>query len=85
MDANEIVKKLGWEQMVALQNLKKHPDTEGSALCKMSDMSFAELSSLGEMGLIDIGDERLLPKQLHPTLTELGKEVLALCELRGIV
>lgn len=85
MNAVEIVKQLGYEQMRVLQELKNKPDSEGSVLCKDADCSFSELFSLGEKGLIDVGMDRLEPKRVHPALTDLGREVLALCESEGIV
>ena len=69
--------KLGYEQNIALQIIRDKPDTEGSKICKMSDCSFEELHLLADYGFIDIGNERLKPFAVHPTITEAGKLALA--------
>jgi hypothetical protein len=74
MDATRIFESLGYEQLRALHILSVTPDIEGTALCKAADCSWAESFALAEKGLIDIGENRLHPQQLHPTLTDLGRE-----------
>jgi hypothetical protein len=69
---------LGWSQIVALRTLRDTPDIEGSDLCRRADMSFDELFSLADRGLIDIGKERIRQNALHPVLLDVG--LLALDE-----
>jgi hypothetical protein len=71
-----LIDNLGYEQLKALAVLNKTPDIEGTALCKQADCSWDEMFKLAEAGLIDIGEARLAPKQLNPTLTDKGKEAL---------
>lgn len=73
-----LIDNLGYEQLRALAILNKMPDIEGSALCKQADCSWDEMFTLAELGLINIGEERLAPKQLNPTLTDQGREALKL-------
>lgn len=73
---------LGYEQMRALTILAATPNLEGSSLCKQADCSWDELFQLAEKGLIDIGEERLFEKQLHPQLTNAGRHCVAEIENR---
>jgi hypothetical protein len=79
------IENLGWEQLVALRVIRDTLNMEGSAICKAADCSFAELFTLAQEGLIDLGEERLEPKRLHPTLTSEGLVVLKEAEERGIL
>lgn len=72
------LEKLGYEPLRALAILNRTPDIEGTALCSQADCSWDEMATMAEMGLIDAGAERLAPKRMHPTLTDLGKETLRL-------
>jgi hypothetical protein len=67
---------LGYEQLRALAILGKTPDLSGTDLCSRADCSWDEMFTMAERGLLDIGEERLAPNQLHPTLTDLGRETL---------
>jgi hypothetical protein len=71
-----ILDTLGYEQLRALAILNKTPDLSGVDLCSRADCSWDEMFTMAELGLIDMGEERIAPKQLHPTLTDLGKETL---------
>jgi hypothetical protein len=71
-----LIENLGYEQLKALRILRDTPDIEGTALCKQADCSWEEMFRLAESGLITIGEERLAPKRLNPTLTTLGEQAL---------
>jgi hypothetical protein len=76
--AMSALEKLGYEPLRALAILDKTPGIEGTALCSRADCSWDEMFKMAEMGLIDAGADRLEPKRMHPTLTDLGKETLRL-------
>lgn len=76
---------LGYEQLLALKVMRNAPDMEGSAICKDAGCSFQELYGLEQKGLINIGDERLKPKALHPTITAEGIETLDEAERKAII
>ena len=79
------IEGLGYEQLLALRVLRDKPDTEASAVCKETGCSFEELFALADKGLIDIGEERLMPEALHPTVTNEGLATLKEAEERDII
>jgi len=68
--------ELGYEQFLALLMIKDLPDMEGSEIAKKADCSWDELFQLSEIGFIDLGMDRIKPNQVHPIITELGKQFI---------
>ena len=76
---------LGWEQLIAMRFMRDKLDTEASIIAKECDCSWEELFALVGKGLIDIGSERIAPKQMHPFITSKGIAVVLEAENQGII
>lgn len=76
---------LGYEQLLLLRILRDTPDIEGTEAAKRADCSWDEMSKLSHMGFIDLGSERLAPKQLHPVITDAGLEILKQAKVHEIL
>lgn len=74
-----------YEELIALQKLSDMPDMEGMAICLAADCSISELFHLADAGLIEIGNERLEPKKLHPIITSAGIKVLTEAKQNGVI
>jgi hypothetical protein len=72
------VTKLGYEQIKALQilNDRAAENIEASALCDEAGCAWYELFALSELGLVNAGMERLERYQVHPVITDSGREAL---------
>lgn len=79
-----MIEHLGYEQIKALRVMRDTPNKGGAEICAEADCSWDELFALSDRGLIAIGEERLKPKELHPTITEAGLSALAEAEFRSL-
>lgn len=79
------IERLGYEQLIALRTMRDTPGMEGTAICKASDCSFDELFALAQEGLIELGMERMKPKEIHPMLTDDGIAALTEAEQLGVL
>lgn len=71
---------LGYEQLLALKIMRDTPDMKGSEIAKKADCSWDELFSMSEMGLIELGMNRINKHQTHPIITPEGLKVLSKAE-----
>jgi hypothetical protein len=60
-----------------LKMIRDQPDADAWNLKQASKCSLTELGQLAEMGLIDIGTDRLEVDRMHPVITAAGLAALA--------
>ena len=76
---------LSYEQFKLMEILSENDGIEASDVAKKADCSWNEMHLLHDNGLINIGMERLSPKECHPVITDEGKKILLWAKESNII